>query len=105
MHNMAAYAAYIPPTKVLPAQKNKTRATKEPALQKMQVQGKSQENGPKAEKDKTEAVTRLGRRTRGDIEKWDQTDSPQIPDKGETSELPASFQQWQQGGGHFSVLF
>ena len=23
---------------------------------------------------------------RGDIEKWDQTDSPEIPDRGETSE-------------------
>ena len=25
---------------------------------------------------------------RGDIEKWDQTDSPEIPDRGETSEIP-----------------
>ena len=25
---------------------------------------------------------------RGDKEKWDQTDSPEIPDKGEISEIP-----------------
>ena len=25
---------------------------------------------------------------RGDIEKWDQTGSPEIPDRGETSEIP-----------------
>ena len=24
----------------------------------------------------------------GDIEKWDQTESPEIPDRGETSEIP-----------------
>ena len=54
----------------------------------MEVQGKkrSRENGPKAEKDQTERATGLGRRTRrGDIEKWDQTDSPEIPDRGEKS--------------------
>ena len=52
-------------------------------------QGKrGQENGPKAEKYKTERATGLGRRTRGNIEKWDQTDSPEIPDMGETSEIP-----------------
>ena len=42
----------------------------------------NQENGPKAEKDKTERVTK-----RGDIEKWDQIESPEIPDRGET-EIP-----------------
>ena len=26
---------------------------------------------------------------RGDLEKWDQTDSPEIPDREETSESPA----------------
>ena len=31
-----------------------------------------QANEPKAEKDKTEKATGLGRRTGGDIEKWDQ---------------------------------
>ena len=39
---------------------------------------------PKAEKDTTEIATGLGRRTRGDIEKWDQTESPEIPDREET---------------------
>ena len=37
---------------------------------------------------KTERATGLGRRTRGDIEKWDQTDSPEISDRGETSGIP-----------------
>ena len=45
---------------------------------------------PKAEKDKTEIVTGLGIRTREEryIEKWDQTGSPDIPGRGETSEIP-----------------
>ena len=30
---------------------------------------------------------------RGDLEKWDQTDSPEIPDRGETSESSASLRQ------------
>ena len=55
----------------------------------MEVQGKrSQENGPKEEKDKTERAT-LGRRTKEEIyiyiEKCDQTDCPEIPHRGETS--------------------
>ena len=36
---------------------------------------------------------RLGRRIRGDIAKWDQTDSPEILDRGETLESPASLQR------------
>ena len=40
---------------------------------------------PKAEKDKTEKAAGLGR-TRE--EKWDQTGSPEILDRGETSEMP-----------------
>ena len=45
-----------------------------------------QENGPKAEQDKTKRSTGLGRRTqyRGDIEKCDGTDSG----SGETEENP-----------------
>ena len=31
---------------------------------------------------------RLGRRTRGDIEKWNQTGSREIPDRGEDSRNP-----------------
>ena len=43
----------------------------------------------KAEKDKTETAIGPGRRTREDIfKKWDQTDSPEISDRGETSEIP-----------------
>ena len=60
----------------------------------MDVQGKrSQENGPKAENDKTERAIGLGRRTKEDIqrEKWDQTVSHEIPDRGETSETPGLF--------------
>ena len=51
----------------------------------MEVQGKrSQENVAEAEKDKTERATGLGRKTkdRGNIEKCDQTGSPEIPDRG-----------------------
>ena len=52
---------------------------------------------PKAEKDKTEWATGLGRRTRGYIENWDQTGSPEIPDMGETSTPPGL-----PSGGHFN---
>ena len=64
--------------------------TKEPTFRKMEVCGKrSQENGPKVEKEKTERATGLGRRTkRGDLEKWDQTGSLEILDWGEPSENP-----------------
>ena len=42
-----------------------------------------------AEKDKTEKVIGLGRRTREEIVKWNQNnDSPEIPDRGETSDIP-----------------
>ena len=50
-----------------------------------------EQNGPKAETDKTEIAAGLGRRTKEEIyniEKWDQTCSPEIPDRGETSEIP-----------------
>ena len=41
--------------------------------------------------------TTLGRRNkRGGTEKWDQTVSPEIPDRGETSESLASLQQSQK---------
>ena len=35
----------------------------------------------------------LGRRTRGGIEKWNQTESPEIPDKRETAEIPQNHQE------------
>ena len=53
-----------------PNYSNKTKKghRKEPTFQKLEVQGKKdQENGPKAEKGKTEKVTGLGRRTREEI--------------------------------------
>ena len=63
---------HIPPTKkthILTAPKNtpKTRATQEP-FGKWKFQGKrSQKNGPKAKKGKTERATGLGRKTKEDI--------------------------------------
>ena len=46
---------------------------------------KSQENGLKSRKsDRTRHKNKRGY----NIEKWDQTDSPEIPDKGETSQIP-----------------
>ena len=46
--------------------------------------------GQKQKNYKTERATGLGRRTREEtyIEKWDQTDSSEIPDRGETSAIP-----------------
>ena len=55
--------------------------------------GKSQENGQggrkekKKKTDKTERAMGVGRRTRGDS-KVESNDSPEIPDKGETSDIP-----------------
>ena len=71
-------------THLLTAQTNKKDKshTKERAFRKMEVQRKrSQANGPKAAKDKTEGAT-------GEIEKWDQTGSPEIPNRRGTSEIP-----------------
>ena len=65
--------------------KKKKIHTKEPTFRKMEDQGKrSQDNGPNAEKDKTERTTALQHKNNrgGDIETWDQTDSFEIPDKG-----------------------
>ena len=39
-------------------------------------------------KGKTERLTGLGRRTKGQIVKWNQYDNPEIPDRGETSDIP-----------------
>ena len=57
----------------------------------MEVYGKSsQANGPKAERDKTERARGLlaEEQERRYIDKWDQTGSPEIPERGETSEIP-----------------
>ena len=49
----------------------------------------------------TERATGLGRRTNEEfnIEKWDQTESPEIPDRGETSEIPGL-----PSGGNLELL-
>ena len=49
----------------------------------------------------TERATGLGRRTKEEfnIEKWDQTESPEIPDRGETSEIPGL-----PSGGNLELL-
>ena len=49
---------------------------------------KCRRKGQQAENDKTERVTGLGRRTRGDS-KVESNDSPEIPDRGETSDIPS----------------
>ena len=91
---MVAYAAHTTNlnTHLLTVPKKKKSHTKEPLFRTMEVKGKrSQENGPKAQTDETaERATGLGRRTKQEIyiETWDQTDSPEIPDRGETSEIP-----------------
>ena len=54
---------------------------------KWRLMEKGQENGLKAENDNSDRKsdrTRL-KTKRGDLEKWDQTDSPEISDRGETS--------------------
>ena len=70
---MAAYAAHTTnqSTHLLTPQTKKDKShTKEPTFQKIEVQQKTdQENGPKADKDKTETATGLGRKTREDIQK------------------------------------
>ena len=78
---MAAYAAHTSnKSTLLTAQvKDKTRAT----FRKMGVWGKrGQENGLKADR-KSDRTRQKNKR--GNIEKWDQTDSPEIPDRGKTS--------------------
>ena len=48
--------------------KKQKQETKEPTFRKMEVYGKgNQENGAKAEKDKTERAIRLGRGTKEEI--------------------------------------
>ena len=69
--HMAVYAAHTTnkSTHILTTQKNKTRATqKSQPFRNWRFRIKrGQENGPKAEKDKTEIATGLGRRTREEI--------------------------------------
>ena len=46
--------------------------------------------GQQAEKDKTERVTRLGRKTREEIAKWDQMTALRFQTKGRHQTSPAS---------------
>ena len=90
---MAAYAAHTTNqnTHLLTAQKQNKSHTKEPTFRKMEVKEKrSQENGPKAQKDKTESKRTGQKNKRGDIEKWDQTVSPEIQTGGRHQKYPAS---------------
>ena len=48
---------------------------------------KFRRKGQQAGKDQTERITGLGRRTRGDS-KVESNDSPEIQDRGETSDIP-----------------
>ena len=71
-YRVAVYAAHTTSynTHLLTAQKqtNNTSYTKEPTFRNMEVSGiRSQENGPKAEKDKTERATGRVSRTREEI--------------------------------------
>ena len=47
-----------------------------------------EKRGQKAEKDKTERVTRLGRRTREAIAKWNQMTALRFQTGGKTSDIP-----------------
>ena len=49
---------------------------------------KFRRKGQKAEKDKTEKVTGLSRRTRQEIAKWNQMTALRFPTGGETSDIP-----------------
>ena len=64
--------------------KNRRATQKSIPFRKRRVREKDQENEPKAEMDKTERATTRQMNKRGYIEKWDQTDSPEFPDRGET---------------------
>ena len=52
----------------------------------------------KQKKDKTERVTGLGRRTREETKKWDQTDSPGIPDSNDKKKKTDSLRGTYYGG-------
>ena len=65
--------------------KQEPHKLEEPTFPKMEDLGKrSRENGLKAEKDMTERSNRTRQKnTSGDMATWDQTESPEIPDRGE----------------------
>ena len=91
------HTLHIPPTAILISpNRSKKERKKEPHktayLSKNWALGKrSQENGPKAENDKTKSIRTKQKNKRGDIEKSDQTESSEIPDRGRHQKSPASF--------------
>ena len=87
---------HIPPNKVLtPNAKNKkTQVTQKSLLvfKNESLQKKRSGEWAKSKKGQDRKSNRTRQKNkRGDnMEKWDQTDSPEIPDRGETSESLAS---------------
>ena len=83
--HMAAWAAHT--THLLTTQKNKKQEPHRRAyLSENGGLRKTDQNGPKAENEKTYSDRIRQKNKRGAIEKWDQTGSLEIPDRGETSD-------------------
>ena len=62
--------------------------------------GQSLENGPVGrQKDKAERAMKVGRITKRGDSKVESNDSPEIPDRGETSDFPSP--PWRGGGGEW----
>ena len=81
----------IPPTNLLLLASKQEPYKKAYLLTKNieEVSGKKfRRKGQKAEKDKTEKVTGLSRRTRQEIAKWNQMTALRFPTGGETSDIP-----------------
>ena len=82
---------YLSPIRSKAPTTTKTRATQKslPFGGKMRFRAKRE--WAKAEKDKTERVRGLRQKnfTDEDIEKWDQTDSPEISDRGRHQKSPS----------------
>ena len=83
---MWQHMLHIPPIKILISLSLK-RTTQKPHT-KAYLSGNGCLGKKKSGELSKSRATRIGRRTKGDIEKWEQTDSPEIPDRGrETSEI------------------
>ena len=55
---------------------------------------KFRRKGQQAENDKTERVTGLGKKNKRGDSKVESNDSPEIPDRGETSDIPGLPSGW-----------
>ena len=93
---MAAYAAHITPTKVLISQplktkQNQKRAQKSIPFRKWRFRGgKVKRMGQNQERIRQKEYQNKAEKQKGRyiyIEKWDQTESPEIPDRREKSDL------------------